>query len=77
MIAIQLYNQAMGCLMDKMVCNLENPWSGSMSTMTWAEVKNWAHEHVNERDLSNWLRHARKAVHSGNAEKLGAMIIGA
>ena len=60
---------------DKVVY-LENPWSGSVSTMTWAEVLKWASENVHVVDRSSWLKEARKAAENDDAKTLGAMIIG-
>jgi hypothetical protein len=64
-------------LTDSTVCTLENPWSRALSEMTWEEIKQWAALHVHPTNRRDWLNHARRAALKGDAETLGAMIIGA
>lgn len=54
-----------------------NPWSGSGSVkMSWPEIAAWGRAHVNESDLSLWLRTAGDAWRAGDGVTLGKMIIG-
>lgn len=58
------------------ICFLENPWSGTVSQMTWGEIKQWCMENVHESARKEWLREARKAAATGDSKTLGTMIIG-
>ena len=58
------------------VIQLENPWSGHISTMTWGEIEEWANDNVHMKDRENWLRDATIAAKEGDAKTLGSMIIG-
>lgn len=58
------------------VCYLENPWSGTVSQMTWGEIKQWSRENVHESARKEWLEEAQKAAKTGDSKTLGIMIIG-
>jgi hypothetical protein len=56
-----------------------NPWSGACPPdrcWTWAQVKAWGIDAINDRDIDDWLREARRYFYAGNGKALGRMIIG-
>ena len=57
---------------------LENPWSqaGTPEPWTWAQIKQWALDHVHHSDRHNWLRVARRAFDRQDGAKLGIMVLG-
>lgn len=57
---------------------LENPWSqaGTPEPWTWAQIKQWALDHVHHSDRHNWLRVARRAFARRDGAKLGIMVLG-
>jgi hypothetical protein len=57
---------------------LENPWSqaGTPEPWTWAQIKQWARDHVHHSDRHNWLRVARRAFDRRDGAKLGIMVLG-
>ena len=62
--------------MNTTTCYLENPWSGTVSQMTWGEIKQWSRENVHESARKEWLEEAQKAAKTGDSKTLGIMIIG-
>lgn len=60
------------------IVTLINPWTHqpTKQTMTWEQIVAWAHEHIHEDNIDDWVNEALSAYNANDGATLGRMIIG-